>query len=536
MRSAPAGMAAHGGSWLALFMLLLLVAASAVATRPLLPVDETRYAAVAWEMWARGDFLVPHLNGAPYSHKPPLFFWLIHAGWWLFGVSEWVLRAVPALLAAGTLLATARLARQLWPDDPGSVRMAPWVLFGCGFVAAFCSWVQFDLLLTLCTLLALSGVASAARGADRGWLLTGVALGCGILAKGPVILVHVLPVALFAPFWRFLIPAGSWWRWYAGLAASVMLAAGIALGWALPAAAAGGEAYREALLWGQTADRVVHSFAHAHPVWWYLPWLPVLLVPWSLLPWLWKAVWHARPLQDGGMRFCLVWLLGGVVILSLVSGKQPKYLLPLLPAITLLLARVLSGMEAAAVRPRPWLLAAALLVTGGALSGVPFVLDTPDWLTTLHPAWGGLLVVLAIAVAGLRPAPPARYVPLLTLLTVGSITVLQLAVFPAAAPAYDLRVASQVIAQAQAEGREIAAVKQYHGQFGFYGRLVRPLVQLNAGTAPEWAERHPQGYLVITAGDRPDELPEAVYTQPYRRGYLAILEGRVVPRYSALLH
>ena len=44
--------------------------------RPLMPVDETRYAAVAWEMWTRGDFIVPRLDGLPYDHKPPLLFWL----------------------------------------------------------------------------------------------------------------------------------------------------------------------------------------------------------------------------------------------------------------------------------------------------------------------------------------------------------------------------------------------------------------------------------------------------------------------------
>ena len=46
----------------------------------------------------------------------------------------------------------------------------------------------------------------------------------------------------------------------------------IALAWALPAAGAGGEMYAQAILWGQTADRVVNSFAHAQPWWWYLPW------------------------------------------------------------------------------------------------------------------------------------------------------------------------------------------------------------------------------------------------------------------------
>jgi 4-amino-4-deoxy-L-arabinose transferase-like glycosyltransferase len=525
----------RGSSWPALGVLWLVVVVTALFSRPLLPVDETRYATVAWEMWTRGDFLVPYLNGEPYSHKPPLFFWLIHAGWWLLGVSEWVLRAVSPLLAGGILLAAAQLSRRLWPEDPGAARMAPWILFGCVSLTAFCSWVQFDLLLTLCTLLALSGVVSAARGSARGWLVTGIALGCGILAKGPVILLHVLPAALAAPLWRLSAPTGSWWRWYAGLAASVLLGACIALGWALPAAAAGGEAYREALLWGQTADRMVQSFAHAHPVWWYLPWLPVLFAPWSLLPWVWSAVWRSRPLQDEGMRFCLAWLLCGFMVLSLVSGKQLKYLLPLLPAATLLLGRVLSRMEDIAIRQRPWLLAAALLIAGAACMILPFALEKPAWISTVSPIWGGLLIVMAVATLWMQPVQPVRYPLLLTVLSACVVTVLQLGMFTAASPAYDLRPISRFIAQAQAEGREVALADEYHGQFGFYGRLVRPLEQLGDATLEAWAQRHPQGYLVMVVR-RPEEFPDAVYTQPYRSKYLVIREGAAVGGAPAGLH
>jgi len=525
----------RSSSWLALGALWLAVVVTALLARPLLPVDETRYASVAWEMWARGEFLVPYLNGEPYSHKPPLFFWLIHAGWWLFGVNEWVVRAVSPLLAVGTLLAAAQLSRRLWPDDAEAAQMTPWILFGCVLFTAFCSWVQIDLLMVLCTLLALTGVVIAAHGSVRGWLLAGVALGCGVLAKGPVILVYVLPVALFAPFWRMLAPVGFWGHWYAGLAMSVLLAAGIALGWALPAAAAGGEAYREALLWGQTAERIVQSFAHAHPVWWYLPWLPVLFAPWSLLPWLWSAVWRSRPLHDSGMRFCLVWLLGGLIVLSLISGKQLKYLLPLLPAVTLLLGRVLSRQDDALVGQRPWLLVAVLLLLGALGMVLPAMLDSAPWINTVSPAWGGLLLVVAIATAWLRPLQPARYPLLMVLLSVCVILVAQLGVFPVATPAYDMQAASRLVSQAQAEGREVAAVTRYHGQFGFYGRLARPLEQLNNDTASAWGKHHPEGYLVITSGDPPGEHADPVYTQPYRGGYLAIWEGRAVSNNPALL-
>src|SRR5262247_2750100 len=54
-----------------------------------IPIDETRYLSVAWEMWLRGDFALPMLNGVPYTHKPPVLFWLMHLGWSVFGVNAW---------------------------------------------------------------------------------------------------------------------------------------------------------------------------------------------------------------------------------------------------------------------------------------------------------------------------------------------------------------------------------------------------------------------------------------------------------------
>src|SRR3990167_10507470 len=91
--------------------LWLVLVAVALYLRPLFPIDETRYVAVAWEMWLRGDFLVPHLNGQPYSHKPPFLFWMFQLGWGLFGVNEWWPRLVPPLFGLANLYLVAVLAR-----------------------------------------------------------------------------------------------------------------------------------------------------------------------------------------------------------------------------------------------------------------------------------------------------------------------------------------------------------------------------------------------------------------------------------------
>ncbi|MDX2457224.1 MAG: glycosyltransferase family 39 protein [Gammaproteobacteria bacterium] len=523
------------GSWPVLLALWLLVMLISLVTRPLLPVDETRYATVAWEMWLRGDFLVPYLNGEPYSHKPPLFFWLIHAGWWLFGVHEWVVRAIAPLVGLLTLLATANLARKCWPDDVVTARLAPWIVFGSIFFTAFFSWVQIDLLLVLFTVLAISGIVSAARDNRVGWLLTGVAIGLGVLAKGPVILLQVLPVALLTPLWKRDTTPHFWWSWYAGVVASVMVGAVIALSWALPAAEAGGDAYREAILWGQTANRMVQSFAHAHPVWWYLPWLAVLFAPWVLLPRLWSALRYSRPWRDEGLRLCLVWLAGAFVLMSLVSGKQVKYLLPLLPVFALLVARVISGMDRGDSSYRPWLPAVVLLVSGGLFIVLPRTLDQAPWINNVQPLWGGLLIAAAIVLVMLRPVSMARYPVRLTLFSVFVVSVIYAGIFRTAAPAYDVQAISRMIAAAQAAGHSVASVAHYHGQFGFVGRLQQALVQLDSDSALAWAALHPDDWLVVMTRKTAEQYPKAVFTQPYRSGYLAVWDGRTVIENPAVL-
>lgn len=142
----------------------MLATGVALAVRPPFPVDETRYLSVAWEMWSRGGFLVPHLNGEPYSDKPPLLFWLFHLGWVLFGVNEWWPRLVAPLFGLASLGLTARLARRLWPDDVVAVRLAPWWLLGTALWLFFLTPTLFDMALTGFALLGIYGLVIAAAG------------------------------------------------------------------------------------------------------------------------------------------------------------------------------------------------------------------------------------------------------------------------------------------------------------------------------------------------------------------------------------
>ncbi|HYW52176.1 MAG TPA: glycosyltransferase family 39 protein, partial [Gemmatimonadaceae bacterium] len=326
-------MAPRGGGVTVAAALLAVITIVGLLTRPLLAIDETRYAAVALEMMQRGDWLVPHLNGATYSHKPPLLFWLVLAGWKLFGVSTAWARLVAPLAGLVALLLVSSLARRLWPHDARTRGWAPLITAGALVWASFGTLFMFDTLLACSALLALQGILLAVEHSRRrGIFMLAAGIALGILAKGPVIFLHVLPVALAAPWWATPRADRRWRQWYLALLGGVLLGAAGALAWAIPAGIAGGPEYQRAIFLGQTAGRMTRSFAHGRALWWYLPLLPAVLFPWFLWRESWRAMSALRTApRDAGVRFCVVWGGAGLLAFSLVSGKQLHYLLPLMP-------------------------------------------------------------------------------------------------------------------------------------------------------------------------------------------------------------
>ncbi|MEW5890703.1 MAG: glycosyltransferase family 39 protein [Pseudomonadota bacterium] len=500
----------------------LAVLAVSLATRAPFPVDETRYLAVAWEMWLRGDYLVPHLNGQLYSHKPPMMFWLIHLGWAVFGVSDWWPRIAMSSFGLAALALAGRLARMLWPDRPAVAAMAPLVAGGSLLWVGFNTMVMFDLMLSFFVLLAIMGVLLAARaGGWRGWLVCGAGIGFGVLAKGPVVLVHVLPVALLAPWWVERRPYPSWGRWYRRIGAAVLMGATIALCWAIPAAIAGGEAFRDEIFWGQSANRMVKSFAHRQPLWWYLPQLPLILFPWLF----WLPVWRSlaasiRGPRDHGVRFVLIWVVPVFIAFSLISGKQWHYLLPVFPAVGLLVAKALDDSRPVLTRAGQSPAALALLAVAVALAFLPPVRSLPGAGGLLHPliALSAALVAAAgVALLVLRPASPGSAVVLLGSVTVWVVAALHIGLVRMISGAYDVAPVAQRLAALQSQGVPIAHVGKYHGQFQFAGRLALPLEVIDSASVRSWAQRHPQGMVV--GYTRPHEPPLPIrdeYAQPYR--------------------
>jgi 4-amino-4-deoxy-L-arabinose transferase-like glycosyltransferase len=332
-----------------------------------------------------------------------------------------VARLPVALAASAVVVATFLLLWRLAPaaDPPGRrwLRAA----LGAGVLATSPGWIGWgrsattDMFLSSAIALALYGFllahhAPPGSGQDRlGRFGLALFSGIAVLAKGPVGL--LLPGLVVI---AFLSLTGGWRRWLAPipLLAMVALLLGVVLPWYSEATLVNGAAFLGGFLGFSNLQRFTSVlYAHPGPPWFYLPWILLLLFPWSLL--LPAAISRLRFWQLGNWRpagsrsprisgsastesaaatlplFLLLWLAVVVGFFSAAATKLPGYILPAVPAGALLLAldwRPLVGPEPRGWPRRAlagWLEAAllALLAVAAALA--------PRWATT-DPAHPGL--------------------------------------------------------------------------------------------------------------------------------------------------
>lgn len=484
-----------------------------------IPIDETRYLSVAWEMWLRGDFLVPYLNGHTYSHKPPLLFWLFHLGWALLGVNEWWPRLVGPLCALTNLFLIRHLAGKLWPEDKLIALKAPWVLIATLPWTLFATSTMFDMLLSACVLLGMTGLHEAAHGSSgKGWGYFTLAIGLGLLAKGPVIFLHLLPTSAVPFLWRKRDSIDKK-TWSGYLLLTILTGSVLALMWALPAAFAGGKEYADAILWHQTADRTINTKIHARSFIWYLPFVPLMVFPWITWPRLWHNMRLASIRQDPGIRFCLTWLLATLLIFCWLPSKQLHYLIPILPAFALLGARVLCHLDAQRNLFPELVPALAMAMIGLVLVSLPHIpgLSNLHWVQLVEPYWG--LSVIGIALCLTAWVMHYRKLSVIALSTalVTAIMIGFFFFFHYTGLQYNLRPASLMLKEFDDQQIPTAFVGNYQGQFNFLGRMTQPLPVISSEQISSWVEQHPNGYLVSIEKHKPEN---AAYTQPHREHWL----------------
>lgn len=505
-----------------------------------MPLYSTRTLAVAWGMWVHGHWIVPHLNGAPYSEKAPLLFWLINAGWFVFGVNDIWPRILEVGFGATQLVLVALLAMRLFPDRLRVARITPWLLLGLGYAFLFSLQVMYDVLLAVWVLAALLCLTSKTKRVEPRWVLFGLCIGLGLLTKGPVMLLHALFPWLLGPLWNDWAQQNKS-RWYLRGFFATLLAAAILLAWAIPAGYAGGEAYRHRLFFTQTAGRAVHAFEHAAPFWWYLPVIPALLFPVSAWPRAWLAVAKMQRPWPAGIRFALCWVIPAMLAFSFISGKQPYYPLPEYAGAMLLVAGAVSLLEG----KRPdlansywlgtWLLGALAGTFGIVLLILPILIGHDllrgEWLNSAsqHSGIFGVVFLLmaVLLLAGRSHGNDAPRIGLAGLIGAVALS----ALFTVSMwQNFDMRPTAHLLSVAEHAGKAIGYEGTYDGQFDFAGRLAQPInILADDQSIQAFAHKHPDG-VVVTRPEKltPTDLHEALLIQPFRSSWVVVWTAKVL--------
>ena len=345
-------------------VLLAALALWLVATlglRPLLLPDEGRYAEVARAMWRGGTWeawLVPKLNGLPFFHKPPLFYWLDIAAMQLVGADAFAGRfgsAVGAWLMGAALF----LAMRRW-HGPRVAAIALGVLATTPFFFVGGQYANHDMLvggLIACAVLALARALDAPPRVDLRWLVAGwVLCALAMLAKGLIGI--VLPALVIGPW---LLAQGRWRQMLKLLHPLGLLAfAVVGLPWFV-AMQLRYPGFFDYFVIEQHFRRFAQSnFNNVHGVWFFIVVMPALTLPWSAwLPAAVKRAWAERTGRNATLLSLYAWWTLAIIgFFSIPSSKLVGYALPALAPWCALLALAIAASGARAWR---WVMGASAL-------------------------------------------------------------------------------------------------------------------------------------------------------------------------------
>jgi 4-amino-4-deoxy-L-arabinose transferase-like glycosyltransferase len=333
-------------------------------------------------MYQQGDFITPTLEGRPWLEKPPLLFWMLLASFSTFGPCEWAARLPNALIALATAVGLGIFA--------GAFRG-----LRCGFLTFLCLTTSLmyvgysraastDLLLTAATTLFLLAAFMAINRCSFWWaLLGGLALGLTVLAKGFVALPLVLVILLLYlfvtgkpfPYGLFLVAAAA--------------AVSVALPWLWLAWERNGENFLITFFVNQHLARVATDLHHhSQPFWYFFPVLLGGFFPWVLfLPSSARELWRQRKrFQSSKLSldlFLWLWAIIPFLFFSVSTGKLAGYILPIFPAIAVLVA-IQWDLSIEEDKLSEWMLRAlqvfpllALVLSGGAIVGFYKVFREP---------------------------------------------------------------------------------------------------------------------------------------------------------------
>jgi len=332
---------------------VLLVWFGTLDARHLLRPDEGRYAEISREMFASGDWVTIRYNALKYFEKPPFHLWVTTLGYELFGVGDWQARLCVALSGIVGLGATMLAAARWFGCRVGLLAGLAMLAMPMWSVAGHFNSLDMTLSGALACVLAFMLLAQhpeATPGARRGWMLAcWVAMGVAILTKGLVGI--ALPGLVLVVYTLITRDVGLWRRLHLVTGILAMLVVTVPWFW---------------LISEKNPDFLRFFFIHEHwdrytstvharkgSIWYFVPLLLAGLLPWlGLTPRMWDVVRErAGAVRGAGGKpfqpalLCLVWFGAIFVFFSLSGSKLPGYIVPVFPALAVLVAVALDQIN-----------------------------------------------------------------------------------------------------------------------------------------------------------------------------------------------
>ncbi len=341
--------------------------------------DEAFYAESSREMVASGDWLTPYYNYEKRFQKPVLYYWLTSATYLVTGASELGARLWAALAGVGLVLVTAACGRR-WYDETTGLLAGAIVATNFGYFSIGRMALP-DLPLTFCITLAIWAAFISTLESERSprkfVILAALGLGLGFLMKGPVGL--LIPAIVIVPV--LMIERRSIGLNPADMVLGFVIMLAVALPWYIAMWMQHGNEYLQSFFVGDNFERfATDRFNDPRPWWFYLPVVAGGLLPWTPLALTWlgpitQFLRGRRGLHTIDLRL-LMWAALPLIFYTLSVGKQPRYILPVLPPLALLLASSIvertqehRGLDGARSSPRR----ALPVVVGSLISGIFFV-------------------------------------------------------------------------------------------------------------------------------------------------------------------